>query len=122
MIPATSDSLACALVGHLVGDYLVQSDWMAHNKKKHALPCAIHCTLWTLSVCTFTGWWKSLPAVVFLFVTHFAQDRTSIILFWMTKINRQPEFVKPPCAPWSIIVVDNVWHIVALWVAWRFIV
>jgi len=114
-------TLTLAIIGHLVGDYLLQNDWMALNKKKRTLPCAIHCTLWTLAVCAFANWW-TLPAVAVLWVTHFAQDRTQIVLYWMTKINRQPEFVKPPSAPWSITVIDNVWHIVTLWLVWRFVV
>ena len=113
-------TLTLAIVGHLVGDYLLQNDWMALNKKKRTLPCAVHCTLWTLSVCVFAGW--TLPAaIVVLWGTHFIQDRTNIIHFWMTKINRQAEFVKPPLAPWSLIVVDNIWHIVAVWAVWRFV-
>ncbi len=115
------NTLTLAIIGHLVGDYLLQNDWMALNKKKHTLHCAVHCTLWTLAVCAFTGWWMPL-AIAVLWVTHFAQDRTQIILYWMTKINRQPKFAEPPMSPWSIIVVDNVWHIVALWVVWRFVV
>ena len=113
-------TLTLAIIGHLVGDYLLQNDWMALNKKQCSLPCAVHCTLWTLAVCGFAGW-ISLPAIAVLWVTHFIQDRTHIIEFWMTKINRQPEFVKPPFAPWSLIVVDNVWHIVAVWAVWRFL-
>ena len=113
-------TLTLAIIGHLVGDYLLQNDWMSLNKKKRTLPCAIHCTLWTLAVCAFASWW-TLPAIAVLWVTHFAQDRTQVVLYWMTKIARQPEFVKPPYAPWSIIVVDNVWHIVTLWAVWRFV-
>ena len=113
-------TLTLAIIGHLVGDYLLQNDWMALNKKQRSLPCAVHCTLWTLAVCGFAGW-ISLPAIAVLWVTHFIQDRTHIIEFWMTRINRQPEFVKPPFAPWSLIVVDNVWHIVAVWAVWRFL-
>ena len=118
--PLAFMTLLLAIIGHLVGDYLLQNDWMALNKKQHSLPCAVHCTLWTLAVCGFAGW-ISLPAIAVLWVTHFIQDRTHIIEFWMTKINRQPEFVKPPFTPWSLIVVDNVWHIVAVWAVWRFL-
>lgn len=112
------EQLASAIVGHLVGDYLIQNDWMALNKKRAWLPCAVHCGLWTLAVCAFAGWW-SAPAAVLLFVSHFAQDRTGIIMWWMTKVNSQRQFASGPCAPWSIIVVDNVWHIVALYAIWR---
>jgi hypothetical protein len=26
----------------------------------------------------------------------------------------------PGLGPWSIIVVDNVWHLVTIWAVWRF--
>jgi hypothetical protein len=108
-----------ALVGHLVGDYLLQNDWMALNKKRDSWPCLIHCSIWTACVVGFAQWplWTIVP----LFVTHFIQDRTQIIKFWMTKVNRQSQFAEPPMAPWSIIVVDQCWHIVILWAISRWI-
>lgn len=125
------NSLTLAIVGHLVGDYLLQNDWMALHKKDPGpdgfFRCWTHCALWTTSVCLFSGWfgWRDplrheclLFAV--LFAAHFAQDRTNVITWWMKKIG-QAQFATPPCAPWSIIVVDNVWHIVTLWAVWRFL-
>lgn len=116
-----NQTLTLAIVGHLVGDYLLQNDWMALNKKTRTFNCAVHCTLWTLAVCVFTGWWTP-PIIAILWITHFVQDRTNIILWWMLKVNRQKQFATGPCSPWSIIVVDNVWHIVTLWAVWKFIV
>lgn len=119
------DTLTLAIIGHLVGDYLLQNDWMAMNKKKETLPCTVHCALWTLSVGMFSGWAFDhpfpSPLPIILFMTHFIQDRTQIVLFWMTRVNRQKKFAEPPMAPWSLVVVDNVWHIVTLWAVWRFI-
>lgn len=128
------NALTLAIIGHLVGDYLLQNDWMALGKKKSSDICAVHCLIWTLSVMFFANWfgfedagyageryWFKGWVFLFLFVTHFIQDRTQIVRFWMTRINRQPKFVEPPMAPWSLIVVDNVWHIVQIWFAWRFI-
>lgn len=34
-----------ALVGHLVGDYLLQNDYMALNKKKSSFHCMVHCSI-----------------------------------------------------------------------------
>lgn len=111
-------TLTCALIGHLVGDYLLQNDWMALHKKRNSFRCAVHVTLWTLSVCAFAGWWN--PGVIaFLWLTHFAQDRTNVVLWWMKAIG-QEKFATGPCAPWSIIVVDNVWHIVAIYATHQF--
>jgi len=121
-----SDTLALAIIGHLVGDYLLQNDWMALNKKKQVLPLLVHVVLWTLSVIVFTGWilleWPKFMLVVsILAFTHAVQDHTDIVSKWMNLIG-QKQFRTGPCAPWSIIVVDNVWHIVTLWFVWKFIV
>ena len=113
-------SLTLAIIGHLAGDYLLQNDWMAMNKKKSPLACAAHCVLWTATVCLFAGWISPI-AIGVLFATHFIQDHTAIIR-WYMKVNRQDAFATGPCAPWSIIVVDNVWHIVTIAAVWRFAV
>lgn len=99
------------LIAHLIGDYLIQNDWMAQNKKERTLPCLVHVSLYTTAVFALTlwPWW----AMAIVFVTHFIQDRTKIITWWMAKIG-QRGFANPPLGPWSIIVVDNVWHLVVL--------
>lgn len=107
-----TDTLSFAIVGHLVGDYLLQNDWQAQGKKKSSLICAIHCSLWTLSVVTFAGWWKWWVIGV-LFATHFIQDRGPLIRKFM-HLNDQDGFAGAPLGPWSIIAVDNVFHIVTL--------
>lgn len=106
-----------ALVGHLVGDYLLQNDWMALNKKKSSVHCFVHCFVWTTCVVLFSWWplWTSIP----LFITHFIQDRTQIVNWYMNLIG-QSQFMKSPLAPWSIIVVDNVFHILTIWIIWNY--
>lgn len=107
------DWLSQAIVGHLVGDYLFQDDLMARLKKSRSSICALHCALWTLFVIIFAGW-PGLGATLFLFGTHFAIDRWTFVARWM-KWRSQEDFMKPPLGPWSVIVVDNVWHIVTLY-------
>lgn len=123
-----AETLASAIVGHLVGDYLIQNDWMAQNKKIQTpegnTACVVHCSIWTMAVMLFSGWYRTehlFLVCAAVFFTHYIQDRTNIVKFWMTRINRQPIFSQPPLAPWSIIVVDNVWHIFTLWLIWKFI-
>jgi hypothetical protein len=105
--------LAFAIIGHMVGDYLLQTDWMANNKKKSSFACAVHCLLWTASVTLFARWWTHWWLPVALFVTHFAQDRTQFIRWYMNHMG-QKGFSTPPLAPWSMIVVDNTFHLVVL--------
>lgn len=122
-----STPLLLALIGHLVGDYLLQNDWMALNKKKlYGGPnCAIHALIWTCAVMGFAGWFEYTSRCVWVFaillLTHYWQDRTNIIAWWMDLIG-QKQFRTGICAPWSIIVVDNVWHILTIWAVWRFVV
>lgn len=114
------DGLLLGIIGHLTGDYILQNDWMALNKKKSFVPCAVHCFVWTVCVCLFTGWVHPMAAVI-LFGTHFIQDRTTIIRKWMALIG-QEQFATGVCAPWSIIVVDNVWHILTIYGVWKWVV
>lgn len=47
----TADILFRLLIGHLVGDYLLQSNSMALNKKTSLKWAAGHCFCWTIAVC-----------------------------------------------------------------------
>ncbi len=102
------------LIGHLVGDYLIQNDWMAQNKKQRTWPCLVHVTLYTLSVCLFARWYEPWQ-IAAVFLPHFAIDRSAFVVQYMKAIG-QGKFMQPPLGPWSIIVVDNVWHLVCLYV------
>lgn len=118
-------TLLLAIIGHLVGDYLLQNDWMALNKKRSLSICCVHAALWTLSVGLFSGWffyqnWHGALIGFVLFSTHLFQDHTNVVTWWMDLIG-QYKFRTGPCSPWSIIVVDNVWHIVTLWAVWKFL-
>lgn len=127
-----TETLACAIVGHLVGDYLLQNDWMALNKKRSMTICAIHCFIWANCVMIFAGWFTNHWAFTVLYCTHLVQDHSDIVKSWMSMIG-QKQFMKcddfdltdmrvvPGLGPWSVIVVDNVWHILTIWVVWRFI-
>lgn len=116
--------LAGAIIGHLVGDYLLQNDWMAKNKTSDSLVCAVHCTLWTAAVAEFgqigdlTGW-SALVVGLWLFGTHFLLDRFRLAPKSM-RYTGQLEFFKQ-FAPWAGVMVDNTWHLVTIWVAWRYL-
>lgn len=145
------------LVGHLIGDYRLQNDWMAKNKinpypgpkpgiqylpdgspsvdsydgliqKLHIwrninrewwlghLACTIHCLLYTFSIwvcsCFHFPWW----ALLVCFLIHWPIDRFRLARIWMEKISGQKAFANGPFAPWSIIVVDNCFHLETLFV------
>jgi Protein of unknown function (DUF3307) len=95
------DTLAYAIVGHLVGDYLLQNDWQASGKKRSSWICAIHCLIWTFWVVLFAGWYswpvdtKTIIVPLVLFTTHFLQDRWGFIKWYMLKMG-QEKFASPP--------------------------
>jgi hypothetical protein len=63
------------LLLHLLGDYIIQNDWMALNKQeptaKGFFACAIHSITYALPF-LFIGSWQ---AVFVIFITHFLIDR-----------------------------------------------
>ena len=99
------------LLGHLVGDFLLQNDWMAQGKKKHPLPAVVHCLLYTAAIWLFTGWGLAWLAVVF--VTHLYIDTTNVVPVFMGWIG-QTQF-RDRMGPWSVIIVDNTYHLLILY-------
>ena len=108
------------LLLHGLGDYIIQNDWMALNKKKPGfkgfLACFIHCLTYSLPF-LFIG---SVPAVLFIFITHFIIDRTHIIDYILALKNGiYPDisnlgfrFERPQFVVFFIyVVVDNLFHI-----------
>jgi hypothetical protein len=100
------------IYAHLIGDYIIQNDWMALGKKNKSWICAVHVLAYLVPFlfCGFT-WWQLLA----IGVQHFVQDRTNIVV-WLMKVKGSGGFISPPCGPWSIIVTDNIIHI--LFMAW----
>ena len=99
------------VLAHFIGDYLIQNDWMALNKKKSSWHCMIHAVTYMIPFC-FCGleWWQ-FELIGF---QHFLQDRFDFVV-WFMKRKGSGGFASGPCSPWSIIVTDNVLHI--CWIA-----
>lgn len=65
------------LLLHLLGDYLLQNDWMAANKGKKTLPAFIHALVYSLPFLLL----GSYLSVWVIFVTHFFIDRFGLIKY-----------------------------------------
>lgn len=129
------------LVAHAVGDYILQSHWMAQNKGKDSAVAAIHAATYTLPFLLIT---LSLPALLLIFGTHFFVDRFRLARFlvWLKNGPFYPEATKgapwlyavkvkpitatgypddtPPwLANWLTIIADNIVHVIcnglAIW-------
>lgn len=98
----TADFLFRLLLGHFVGDYLLQNNFLALNKKKDIAVAGIHCLIWTISVFIFilpelTHWvdgYVIIPShpqpvhdaffrfyiiAFLLFISHFIFDATDLL-------------------------------------------
>lgn len=98
------------IFAHLIGDYLLQNDWMAQNKKGSSFHCLVHviCYMIPFLFCSLAPW-----QFLAIAIQHYALDRTNFV-DWFMKWKGQGKFASPPCWPWSVIVMDNIMHI--LWI------
>lgn len=80
---------AAQLVAHSIGDYLLQSHWMATQKTKRSLPALCHVLTYGLPFLLFR---PSLTAYLFIVVSHFVIDRWRLARFVIYAKN----FLSPP--------------------------
>lgn len=120
-------SFALQLIAHGIGDYLLQSRWMAENKTKREWPALVHACVY------FVPFWlllePSLAASVVMISTHFFIDHLRLARY----VAYAKEFLSPPkdwphwsehkatgfhestppfLAVWLMIIVDNLLHII----------
>lgn len=109
---------------HALGDYVLQSDWMAQNKTKSGIPCAVHALTYSLPFIFLT---KSITAIAFIGFTHFIIDRWRLARYvcwaknWISPTGNLPwvscqKTGYTPSTPdymaiWLMIIVDNLMHI-----------
>lgn len=106
------------LVGHLVGDWLLQNDWMAKGKKQGLVTAAgmTHFVIYTASV-TVCLWLaaggQGYSATLFvistlvIFISHWLTDATDIVETWI-KFFQQTDILMVK------IMVDQCFHILVL--------
>jgi len=99
------------IYAHLIGDYLIQWDDVAQNKKKSSWKCFLHVVTYMIPflLCGL-AWWQLLAIAV----QHYIIDRTNFVSWFMDKKGSHI-FATNVCFPWSQIVTDNILHI--LWMA-----
>lgn len=104
------------ILGHLIGDFLFQTSWMAGKKASQWLPLVVHAAVYTLIV-TIIAWFAfgglSLPGIALVFGAHVFLDQRTFVRWWLKTIMRTPS----PQADWLGIVSDQVFHVVVLAIA-----
>lgn len=114
------------LLAHAIGDYIIQSDWMATNKTKSHIACAIHAIAYGGVFLFLT---QSPLAILAIVSTHFLIDRYRLARYviwarnWVgtrgsnlpwrecSATGFRPD--RPPwLATWLLIFTDNIIHVV----------
>lgn len=103
------------LIGHLIGDFLLQTSWMAKYKATKWLPLLSHVSVYTLVVASF-GWFfggLSFAGIAVIFIGHVLLDRKTFVAFWVRHI----QTAKGPEQAWLSIMADQIFHVILLAVA-----
>jgi hypothetical protein len=100
------------LVGHLVGDFLFQSDRMAQKEHRFSA-LGIHVLVYSLVQGVLLAFLAPSAAVWaacvgWLLVTHALLDTRRPVRFWMRALGVSADH------PWLSIVFDQVFHVVTL--------
>lgn len=103
------------LIGHLIGDFLLQTSWMAKNKATKWLPLLAHVAVYTVvvSVVGILSGGLSLAAIALIFFSHIVLDRKTFVTFWVRKV----QTAKGSEQAWLCIVADQIFHIIILAIA-----
>jgi hypothetical protein len=105
------------VLGHLVGDFLFQNQWMAANKQKKVWPLLVHSSVYTVIVYAFSLFLLDAPlsiwGVMLIFAGHIFLDQGSFIRFWHRRIAGCTD----PKSWWLRIVHDQIFHLILLYAA-----
>lgn len=114
------------IVAHLVGDYIIQSDWMANEKTKRSVAALAHAVTYTLPFLFLT---QNVVALAIIAGTHFVIDRWRLaryVVYFKNFLAPQSYwFAWDDCfatgyhkdrpawlAVWLLIIADNTMHLI----------
>jgi len=124
-------TLALGFLAHLIGDYLIQSHWMATKKTERWWPAVAHAVTYGLPFLVIT---RNPATLAIIVVTHAVIDRYRLArhVVWAKnhlgpkpppwpecRATGYPSDTPPWLAVWLMIIADNTLHLVinsaALW-------
>lgn len=93
---------------HRVGDFLLQTSWMALNKHARWYPAVVHGLVYTVPFLLITlDWWR-LAAIA---ISHILIDHYRIAAWWARLINWEWRKPQPVIPAWCIVEIDQVLHV-----------
>lgn len=112
------------LILHLIGDYLLQSDWMANNKTKAFFPAWVHAMVYSLpflligsfsAFCVIHGTHFLIDrfglAKYVVFAKNFLAPKASWLLWEDCKGTGYPRWRPEYLCVWLLIIADNTLHL-----------
>jgi hypothetical protein len=113
------------LLGHLIGDYLLQPKNMAVHKSDSGFEgfatCLVHSLIYSLSVFIFFPEYTVLTFIL-IFLTHYLIDRYSLANYWLKLVRGRSHTDTGPFSKefYAIVytVVDNTLHLLLLRLVW----
>lgn len=120
------------IVLHAIGDYILQSDWMANNKTKYGLAATVHGLTYSFPFLLLS---PSRAAWMTIFLTHVIIDRWRLARYvvWLKNwlgpnkpwsecsVTGYPSDRPAWMAVWLMIFADNIIHICINGLALRYL-
>lgn len=105
-----------SILCHLIGDYILQNDYIANEKTKSTRIALLHVLLYSIPFYFLVGWSYALLVIS---STHFLIDRFRLATYWIKLINwnwKSKNFGFKDDKPmwmsvWLMIIYDNTFHI-----------
>lgn len=115
------------IMAHMIGDYVIQSDWMANNKARKCIPAILHAISYSIPFLFLTD--CSVLAFAGICISHFVIDHWRLaryVVFAKNFFSPKSEWPKwenccntgyPDDRPawlavWLMIIADNVMHVI----------
>jgi len=126
----SGELLFCLLLGHLVGDYLAQTEWMAYNKHENTeegwFAAIAHCTVYSVAVFAMLavgglslGLIECFVFIWFIFNSHIIFDKTKFVMWWTTKVLGRTydpsDTIKFNINTLVYVVADNTFHLLLMY-------
>ena len=107
------NSFDVLLIGHLIGDFSLQTNWMAMNKTNSWLALATHATVYTFAVTIAAKLFDvnlSIWGVLLIFISHLILDRRTVVKWWAEVVTGTTQ----QDLKWLNIVHDQIFHLLIL--------
>jgi len=98
------DPFIWLIFAHFIGDWALQNEWMAQNKKIYFYVMLAHCMIWTACICVaaeYIGVYDPIQ-IPFLVLGHYMVDK------WKCKESKGLD-------SWHLYA-DQLWHILQIYI------